>query len=378
MGGRAAGFLSGLLCAAAVVLVLTMLCVPVQAAEAWDGVQSDTDAALWDLLPDDTRALLAQIGVAGTDAAGFAALTPGRVLQLLLTLAESGGAEAVRTGASLLGVLLLMALVGCVMDGGTAQTPITLTGTLLCAVLLLRPLSALMQAVTEALTASCAFQMSFVPIFASILTVSGQAVTAGKYTALTVAAAQTGSVLTRAVVLPLLKMSAALSVTGAAAPTVRVDGLGALIQKGLTNLLGLLMTVFLAVLSLQGVTGAAADSLTDKAAQFVLSSAVPVVGAALSQAYASARGYLQGIKSGAGAFGILAACALLLPQVVELLVWRLVLALCAEAGTVLGQAPLAELIRRFHAALGVLLGVLLCGGLMTVVSVGVMLMIRAG
>ena len=359
-------------------LVLTMLCVPVQAAEAWDGVQSDTDAALWDLLPDDTRALLAQIGVAGTDAAGFAALTPGRVLQLLLTLAESGGAEAVRTGASLLGVLLLMALVGCVMDGCTAQTPITLTGTLLCAVLLLRPLSALMQAVTEALTASCAFQMSFVPIFASILTVSGQAVTAGKYTALTVAAAQTGSVLTHAVVLPLLKMSAALSVTGAAAPTVRVDGLGALIQKGLTNLLGLLMTVFLAVLSLQGVTGAAADSLTDKAAQFVLSSAVPVVGAALSQAYASARGYLQGIKSGAGAFGILAACALLLPQVVELLVWRLVLALCAEAGTVLGQAPLAELIRRFHAALGVLLGVLLCGGLMTVVSVGVMLMIRAG
>ena len=44
-----------------------------------------------------------------------------------------------------------------------------------------------------------------------------------------------------------------------------------------------------------------------------------------------------------------------LTQVVELLVWRLVLALCAEAGTVLGQAPLAELIRRFHAALGVLL-----------------------
>ena len=33
-------------------LVLTMLCVPVQAAEAWDDVQSDTDTALWDLLLD--------------------------------------------------------------------------------------------------------------------------------------------------------------------------------------------------------------------------------------------------------------------------------------------------------------------------------------
>lgn len=70
----------------------------------------------------------------------------------------------------------------------------------------------------------------------------------------------------------------------------------------------------------------------------------------------------------------------LLYTIVGSTVWNLllVLALCAEAGTVLGQAPLAELIRRFHAALGVLLGVLLCGGLMTVVSVGVMLMIRAG
>lgn len=355
-----------------------LLPVPAWASDGLSGMLHEETAELWDVLSEDTRNLLDQIGVSESDGDTVADLTPERVIDLLLALARDSGSDAVRTGAAVLGVLLLLVMTQCIApdSGESASRTASAIGVVLCAVLLLKPLTALMEAVTDTLSAACAFQLSFVPVFASVLTVGGQTVSAGKYTVLMVSAGEIGSVVLRTVILPLLKMSAALSVTGAAAPTIRLNGIGAFIQKGLTWLLGLLMTVFLAVLSLQGIVGAAADSVADKAAQFVLSSAVPVVGGALSQAYASARGYLQVLKSGVGAFGILASCMMLLPQTVKLLVWRIVLTLCAEAGELLDQKQLADLLRRFSGLLGVLLGVLLCGGLMTVVSIGVMLTVR--
>lgn len=343
-------------------------------------IEDSGAAGLYDQLPDQTRELLEALGMADLSRESVYNLNIHRVLEVILGTAALFAGDISKTMLSVWGIMLLSALMESIRPDSSAPLARVFhaASVLFCGLALLQPLGELMEQVHTAMTASSAFQMVFVPIFAGIMAAGGQAVTAGKYSVLTVAAAQIGNTVLTGIILPLLRMCMALNITAAAAPTIRIDGVFASAKKMLTTLLGLIMTLFMTILSLQGAVGGAADSLTDKAAQFIISNTIPVVGGALSQAYTSVRGYVRLVKTTVGAFGMIAAGVLILPQLLSLILWRLMLDLTASAGDLFGQREIGSLLRNTSALLGVLLGILLCSGLMTMVSVGVMLLIRGG
>ena len=336
---------------------------------------------LFGALPEETRALLQELGVSGISPDAAYQLSPTTLLQLIGHLIRQNAGEIWKTAALLFGILMLSALLRTVQpnsDGTESARVFYAAEILTCAILLLEPLGTAMEQASATLDGISAFQLGFVPVFAAITAASGQTVSAGKYAALMVAASQGSSVVLSGIIFPVMRISMALCVISAAAPGIALDGVIQWVRKCLNWLLGLLMTVFLAVLALQGTVGASADSLADKAAQFVIGTTVPVVGSALSQAYSSVRGYMQLLKSTVGAFGILATAVLVLPQLLRCVLWQLLLNGCGAAGELLAQPEPAGLFRRLAELMGVLTGVLLCGCLMGVVSVGVLLALRGG
>jgi stage III sporulation protein AE len=341
-------------------------------------IQSGADG-LAETLPEETQKILEELGLEEPSREGIFNLSLHSVWQVIVKTASMFTNETSRVMLSVWGILLLSALLESIRPAGDALLKVFHAASVLCCgMLLLSPLQTLLDGVQTVLAAASAFQLSFVPIFAGIMAAGGQAVTAGKYAALTIGAAQSSSVVLSAVILPLLRSCMALHITSAAAPAVRMDGLCGWVRKTMTTLLSLLMTLFMSVMALQGAVGGAADSLADRTAQFVIGNSIPVVGGALSQAYGSVRGYVRLLKNTVGAFGMLAAGALILPQVVSLILWRTMLDLCAAAGEMLGQREIAGLLRNISGLLGVVLGVVLCGGLMVIVSTGVMLLVRGG
>ena len=336
-------------------------------------------AELLEILPDETRQLLQELNVTEMSHEAVFDLNLNGVLTVLLKTAGLLTREIGGTMLSVWGILLLSALLdGVRPDGGALPRVLHMASVLACSMVLLTPLQALMSEVQTAMTATASFQLVFVPVFAGIMAAGGQAVTAGKYATLTIGAAQSGGVLLSSVVLPLLRTTLAMSVVSSVAPSVRMDGLCDWVRKTMTNLLSLMMTLFMTVLSLHGAVGGAADSLADKTVQFIIGSSIPVVGGALSQAYGTVRGSIRLLKTTVGAFGMIAAGALILPQLISLMLWRTMLDLSAAAGERLGQREIGGLLRNISALLGVLLGVVLCSGLMVIVSAGVMLLVRSG
>ena len=65
----------------------------------------------------------------------------------------------------------------------------------------------------------------------------------------------------------------------------------------------------------------AVDSTGARAARFMVSSFVPVVGGALGEALGTITGCVKMIKSGVTAFGLLAEGALFLPVLLECVLW---------------------------------------------------------
>ena len=83
----------------------------------------------------------------------------------------------------------------------------------------------------------------------------------------------------------------------------------------------LAVTLFSGVLSVQTVRNAQVDAASGQAVKFLASSAVPIVGGAFGDAVAAIQNSVEIVKSGVGAFGILAALCIFVPTMLQGALW---------------------------------------------------------
>ena len=374
-----------------VVLVVLWMCLSVCSVCAeevtdWDEVyQEQLEASgaqnLPDALPEETRDLLEQWGSGSVQPDAVFSLTPEEVLRSLAELTEAEIRGPLRAVLTVTGLLILCAVLqgaGGISGESEIMRIFRMVSTAAMALLLLQSIRNLLVDASEILQAVPVFLAVFVPVYAGIVTAAGQPVSAGAYSALTVAAAEGLSVLFGTVLLPILRLYLALGAVFAATRQSVVAGVGTWLQKTVRWLLGLSMSLFISILALQSAVGSAADSLSVKAFKFVVSSTVPVVGGALNEALNSVRGCLSLLKSSVGAFGILAGAAIFLPVLIRVILWNLSLGICAVIGDLLEQKELAEFLRAVSAVLGMLSALLLCAAVFLILSTGILMAAKTG
>lgn len=212
---------------------------------------------------------------------------------------------------------------------------------------------------------------SFVPVYAGILVTAGHAVTAASYQTVVLFAAELITLLATHLLVPLLTVSLALGMAGSLDTGLRLDSLSSAINKGAAWLLGITTTLFVGLLTLQGIVGGAADTLSSRALRFSLSSMVPVVGGSLSEAFSAVKGCLGLLKSTVGGFGMLATALIVLPPLLQCAVWSLGLALCTAAAELFGLGQISALLRSAQAVVKTLIAVLAACSLFMIVATAV-------
>ena len=135
---------------------------------------------------------------------------------------------------------------------------------------------------------------------------------------------------------------------------------------------------FTSLLALQSIISTAADGAGTKAAKFVVSSFVPVVGGALSDALTTVQGCIKLLKSGVGAFGLLAAAFIFLPVILQCCLWILSLNLCAGFGDIFALKEISGLLRACCRVLETMLAIIFCCMTIMIVSTVLVLVIGGG
>ena len=105
---------------------------------------------------------------------------------------------------------------------------------------------------------------------------------------------------------------------------------------------------------------------------------MPVVGNAVSDAYTTVRSSLQILRSTTGVIGIVSLCVLFLPPLVQLLLYRAVVAVGAAAAELFGTKSLLRLLRGTQQALAIAFALLVCFGIMFVVATAIAMTIGKG
>lgn len=329
-------------------------------------------------VPDEAGEILDDMQIT-PDNSGALGLTFGGVLSEVLELFRLQIGEPLKLLCALCGVVLLCVLAESVSQ--TQQQPDQLKGVfsvvgVLCAAgITAAAVGEVLDETLSALSAAANFALVFIPAFTGIAAAMGHVSTAAAVNSVVLAATQLFSQLSVNLLAPMCGTILGVSAAGAANPQMKLDKLGEIIKKFVIWGITLIMTVFMSVLSTQTLVASSADNAAIKAAKFVVSQGVPFVGGTISDSVNFFGGGLAALKGSVGTYGIIAAAAIVLPVLVNLICYRLALFCAENAAGIFGLKELAALFKSCCSVMTIILSVTVCFLLLNTLAVFLMLAI---
>lgn len=184
------------------------------------------------------------------------------------------------------------------------------------------------------------FMVAMVPVLLTLLASMGNVVSVSVMHPLIIFMIHTVGTLIYTLVFPLLFFSAVLHIVSSLTDRYKVTQLANLLRNIAIGLLGIFLTVFLGVISVQSATAAATDGITLKTAKYVTGNFVPVVGRMLSDATDTMMSASLLVKNTVGLAGVVILILLCAFPAMKILALALIYNLSAAIMQPLGDSPI--------------------------------------
>ena len=120
------------------------------------------------------------------------------------------------------------------------------------------------------------------------------------------------------VLLPLIMIFVALVILSKLSSQVKIDKLSKFMKSGIVWFLGIILTIFVGVVSLEGTMSSSVDGITAKTTKAVVSSAIPVVGKILGDAVDTVLGCGIILKNAIGLVGVIIILGICIVPIIKL------------------------------------------------------------
>ncbi|MDQ0231929.1 stage III sporulation protein AE [Metabacillus malikii] len=134
------------------------------------------------------------------------------------------------------------------------------------------------QYTNEAIQSMTNFILALIPLLLALMASSGGIVSAAFFHPVIIFLMNTSGLLISHIVLPLLFLSALLSIVSTLTEQYKVTQLAGLLRNISIGLLASFLTIFLGVISVQGASAAVTDGITIRTAKFITGNFIPVLG----------------------------------------------------------------------------------------------------
>ena len=355
------------------ILLMFVFAFPVSAddtyATQYDNVGANT---LNDHLDEQTREFFNENDIDAKNPDWVNQLTSSSVLSHIWQILTGGIKTPIKTGVLVASIIFLSASLSAFGVSPRFETAIY-AAVLAISAFIATDIWQSVEAAVSAVKGCSSFMLSFVPVFASILALSGKTVTAPAMSALLLGACETVSFAVSFAVLPLMGGYLALSISSGVSPLLNSSGIVESVKKLSMWIMSLFCTLFVGILGIQTAVNSAADSVTLRTAKFILGTSVPVAGGVLSEAVSTISASMGLLRSSVGIYGVVALALMLLPIVIELILWRCMLMLNISLGELFSLPKITGILRAVDSMLSVLLGVVLLVGGMFIISLSVVI-----
>lgn len=128
------------------------------------------------------------------------------------------------------------------------------------------------------------FMNLLVPLLIALITYTGGLTTSSIVEPLILFLVNFVGNIIQTIIIPLVLILTSLVIISKISDKVQIDKLSSFLKSGTTWFLGVILTIFVGVVSLEGTLASSVDGITTKTAKTVVSSAIPVVGKILGDA----------------------------------------------------------------------------------------------
>ncbi|WP_089611356.1 stage III sporulation protein AE [Dehalobacterium formicoaceticum] len=216
----------------------------------------------------------------------------------------------------------------------------------------------------ESIDAMTSFLYGIMPVLFSLLAAMGNMTSVLLIQPTMVMMLSFSTFMIKTVVFPLIYFMAVLNIVSQISPHFKVTRLAGLFKDVSMGLFGIVMTVFVGFLGMQGLAGSVANGLTLKAAKFATGAFIPVVGRSLADAMDTVIGTSLILKNGIGIVGVIGIFLLCIIPGIKIIAISLIYRVVAAVLQPFGENQLSEALHSLANSLLLIFAAVAAVGLM--------------
>lgn len=170
------------------------------------------------------------------------------------------------------------------------------------------------------------------------------------------------------VIIPLVLILTSLVIISKISDRVQIDKLSKFLKSGIIWFLGIVLTIFVGVVSLEGTISSSVDGITAKTAKTVVSSAIPVVGKILGDAVDTVLGCGIILKNAIGLVGVIIVIGICIIPILKLAVLSTFYKLLATLVQPVADGKIVSLLEQIGDIFKIFLGVLSAISVMLIIG----------
>ncbi|CAH1210245.1 Stage III sporulation protein AE [Paenibacillus plantiphilus] len=225
----------------------------------------------------------------------------------------------------------------------------------------------------DAITGMIQFMMAMIPLLLTLLATMGNVITVSVLHPLIIFMIHAVGTVIYTLVFPLLFFSAVLYIVSSLTDKFKVTQLANVLRNVGVGVMGVMLTIFLGVISVQGATGSVSDGVTLRTAKFVAGNFVPVIGRTFSDAADTVMSASLLVKNAIGIAGVIILIFLCAFPAIKILTLALIYNVAGAIMQPLGDSPIVGCLQTIGKTLIYVFAALAAVGLMFFLAVTIIL-----
>jgi stage III sporulation protein AE len=213
------------------------------------------------------------------------------------------------------------------------------------------------------------FMNMLIPLLVTLMIYTGSAVTSNLIEPILLFMINFLGNVIEEVLVPLVLIIAVFAIISKVSDKIQIDKLSGLLKSGVIWFLGIALTLFVSVVSLEGTLSSSIDGITAKTTKAAVSNMIPVVGKVLGDAVDSVLGCGVVLKNAIGIVGVVVVLGICITPVLKLAILTIAYNLVAGIAQPIADNKIVKLLEEMAGIFKLLLAILCSISVMLIIGI---------
>ena len=170
-------------------------------------------------------------------------------------------------------------------------------------------------------------------------------------------------------IIPLIMVSMSLGIVSSFSKEISINRLTSFIKKTTIWILGIVLTIFVGTVSIEGTLGKSVDNLTSKTAKAVVSDFIPVVGKVIGDTAETIIGCSKVLKNTVGIIGVIVVIGIVAIPIIKIGILWIMFKIIAGVCEIVADEKIVKLLDHISDCYQILLGILISVSVMLIIGI---------